>query len=139
MGCIPFIAVLILLNSVMNGSACFCPEEIKCTSQNCQVKRKYTIPSESQSIQTWQYYPCNLVCLYSEIYKSNCSTVEELQNVCRCGTAFYVVSSGSKWFCIPHTSCPPGQGVEVMGRLQLLVLEPRRMKPGLRGVRPGLT
>lgn len=113
---IPIILILIL-NTVVQSFACSCPTEIKCTSDECLIKRKHTIPKEAEKLQTWQYkyYSCNILCLYSVLWKTNCSTIDDLEHVCRCGDKFYSVLSGTNWTCVPHSLCPPGQGVKVQG------------------------
>lgn len=105
------ITAAFITNVMMHIWACSCPEEIQCTRQNCLIAHKTT---SAKHLTAQRYDPCNIMCLYGVIAKANCSSIEDLKLVCRCRAGLYKLT-GSNWTCVPHTLCPPGQGVKILG------------------------
>ncbi|KAM4735269.1 tumor necrosis factor receptor superfamily member 6B-like [Anableps anableps] len=63
--------------------------------------------------ELWNYLPrclyCNNFCTQNQEVETECSPVNN--RVCRCKTGFYMMED----FCVRHTECSPGHGVQTIG------------------------
>lgn len=69
--------------------------------------------------QYWNYLPnclyCGTFCVENQHVKEECSPINN--RVCECNDGYYWHAD----FCIKHTECPSGHGVEKKGKLEYVV------------------
>ncbi|KAM7382641.1 hypothetical protein PAMP_002364 [Pampus punctatissimus] len=81
------------------------------TPTKCQPCR------ENHYTELWNYLPkclyCNRLCMENEEVEIECSP--DSNRVCRCKQGFY----WADYFCMRHSECEPGHGVQTQGTPQL--------------------
>ena len=107
---------ILILGFVTFSTSCppSCPPGTRCSSENGNycIRCKPGTYQDGETNST-QCIDCRPTCGQKEVMVKNCTSLSDLE--CQCIEGYHPNFEAT---CVPHSECPPGQGVKTAGKLK---------------------